>query len=101
ATDTLLSNLRFVADLLPEAPVSMAGPALIYRARDNKVKAVPIGKGIRVGRSQDNDIRFPHMRAISRHHFTISANGDEFVVTDTNSANGTFIRGNPVRIQTH
>ena len=99
--DTLLSNLRFVAELLSEAPMPFAGPALIFRTRDNAVRTVPIGASLRFGRSHENHISFPDLREVSRHHFTISVHGDEFVLTDANSANGTFIRGNPARIQTH
>jgi pSer/pThr/pTyr-binding forkhead associated (FHA) protein len=93
--------LRFVAELLSEAPVSFAGPALIFRARDNTVRTAPIGASLRFGRSQDNDISFPDLREVSRHHFTIFAHENEFVLTDADSANGTFVRGNPARIQTH
>jgi len=97
--DTLLSNLRFVAELLSDAPISFTGPALIFRARDNAVRAVPIGASLRFGRSRDNDISFPDLREVSRHHFTITVHEEEFVLADGNSANGTFVRGN--RIQTH
>jgi pSer/pThr/pTyr-binding forkhead associated (FHA) protein/subtilisin family serine protease len=54
--------------------------------------------GITIGRSSDNDIRLSDNLA-SRRHAQIQRQVSEFVITDLDSTNGTFVNGRPVREQ--
>jgi hypothetical protein len=56
-------------------------------------KRFPIGKKpVTFGRGDDNDIVIPD-GAVSRRHAEIRQEGDEFVITDLGSANGTKVNG--------
>ena len=50
------------------------------------------GKTYTVGRSSHNDIQIKD-RSVSRHHLLIRRKDEEYVLTDLNSENGTFVNG--------
>ena len=56
------------------------------------------GKSLNVGRDKINDI-FIDNRAVSKHHVTVTSVGDNFVVNDLNSLNGTYV--NKKQISSH
>lgn len=53
------------------------------------------GEKITIGRLDDNAFQIPEP-SVSSHHCEIVKKGNEFVVRDLNSTNGTFINGEPV-----
>lgn len=53
---------------------------------------------VAVGRSPTNDIHIENL-AVSRNHAQIVRNGDQYILEDLNSNNGTFVNG--VRVQSH
>lgn len=52
----------------------------------------PIDDQVRIGRSSDNDIVVPDMRA-SRNHVRVECVGDDCFMTDLGSSNGTLVNG--------
>ncbi len=76
----------------------MAVISLMYR--DRRIDSFPIGMGdsFMVGRHEGNDVRIDNL-AVSFHHAKIEAVGDEFLLLDLKSENGTFV--NDVRIKAH
>jgi pSer/pThr/pTyr-binding forkhead associated (FHA) protein len=48
-----------------------------------------------VGRAQDNQVVLDDP-TVSRHHAWIKSEGEDFLVFDIGSANGTFVNGQPV-----
>jgi putative nucleotidyltransferase with HDIG domain len=72
------------------APVEIAvrGTALVY--------ALPEGASVTVGRVVQCEIHVDD-QAVSRRHCTLAVRGSELVVTDLESANGTFVNERAVR----
>jgi pSer/pThr/pTyr-binding forkhead associated (FHA) protein len=61
------------------------------------IKEVPVGaNGVAVGRSPDNDIVIDNL-AVSNHHARITWEGEQLVVDDLQSLNGTFV--NDMRVE--
>lgn len=52
----------------------------------------PLDDQVRIGRSSDNDIVVPDMRA-SRNHVRVECVGDDCFMTDLGSSNGTLVNG--------
>ncbi|HWR50893.1 MAG TPA: SpoIIE family protein phosphatase [Bryobacteraceae bacterium] len=56
-----------------------------------------------VGRAPENDLAFPEDIGLSRHHFRFEKYGDDWLVRDLLSKNGTFVNGarisEPVRLR--
>jgi pSer/pThr/pTyr-binding forkhead associated (FHA) protein len=65
-----------------------------------KLAPPPHATDLTVGRSSDNDIVL-RTHTVSRHHARVHREGDEWLVEDTGSTNGTAINGEPVREPTH
>lgn len=93
--------------ILHEDPAVIAGAVTIEAILDDRPTAglaihgpggepVPLRDGLRIGRSDDNDLIVRDGRA-SRRHARIVADGDGFAITDLESANGTFVDGVSVR----
>lgn len=76
----------------------MAVISLMYR--DRRIDSIPIGMGdsFMIGRHGGNDIPIDNL-AVSFHHAKIEAVGDEFLLIDLKSENGTFV--NDLRIKAH
>jgi pSer/pThr/pTyr-binding forkhead associated (FHA) protein len=76
-------------------------PALIFRDRQGVTRAQIIGERLRFGRSEACELHVPDLREVSRVHFEIAREADGFLLRDTASANGTFLRGRPGRVFCH
>jgi class 3 adenylate cyclase len=72
--------------------------AFIVRVDDDSAETrVAIdGPAFSIGRETDNNLALPEDRTISRHHCTIRQIGDELVVEDLHSTNGTFVNGHRI-----
>ncbi len=79
--DALVDERRGLAIVV--GPSTSSGPASI---------PVPLRDGLRIGRSDDNDVVVRDGR-VSRHHARIVADGDGFAIVDEGSSNGTFVDG--------
>jgi DNA-binding NtrC family response regulator len=55
-----------------------------------------LGQALRIGKANDNDVVIDHP-TVSRNHLVVRRQGDQVVVTDLGSTNGTFIDGAQVR----
>lgn len=55
-----------------------------------------IGQSLRIGKAADNDVVLDHP-TVSRNHLTVRRQGDQFLVQDLGSTNGTFIDGAQVK----
>jgi hypothetical protein len=64
------------------------------RSADGRITAIP-AKGLRLGRSPDNDLIVSDPKA-SRFHASIHRNVAGFVIRDLRSANGVAVAGKPV-----
>ncbi|GAB4317415.1 MAG: hypothetical protein Kow0059_10450 [Candidatus Sumerlaeia bacterium] len=68
-------------------------PEIIVKLGDNIVHRYYFDKDvISVGRARDNDIVIENL-AVSRNHARIRRENNHFILTDLNSANGTFVNG--------
>jgi pSer/pThr/pTyr-binding forkhead associated (FHA) protein len=56
----------------------------------------PLGSSLKIGKAPDNDIVIDHP-TVSRNHLVVRRQGDQFLVQDLGSTNGTFIDGAQVR----
>lgn len=76
----------------------MAVISLMYQ--DKRLDSVPIGMGdsLFIGRQPGQDIVIDNL-AVSFHHAKVEAVGDEFLLIDLKSENGTFVNGR--RIKAH
>ncbi len=71
-------------------------PELVIKLGDNIIQRYVVDKDlITLGRAKDNDIVIENL-SVSRNHARIRRQGNSYVLTDLNSANGTFV--NNVRI---
>jgi DNA-binding NtrC family response regulator len=59
-------------------------------------RSYPLGDTARIGKAPDNDVTIDHP-TVSRHHLVVRRQGDQFLVQDLGSTNGTFIDGAQVR----
>lgn len=76
---------------------AMAMPEIIVTLGDNVVNKYVFEKDvISIGRSRDNDVCVENL-AVSRNHARIRRENGSFIISDLNSANGTFVNG--VRVQ--
>ena len=63
----------------------------------HEVKAYPLsGTQVSIGRSERSDIALADP-GVSRNHARIVREGDDFIVEDLQSTNGTEVNGQPVR----
>jgi hypothetical protein len=92
----LAVRLRQFADLLREAPAAPAGPRLLWRAADQSVRAVAVGRRLVIGRDEKSDLVIGGAR-VSRHHAAVQITDGLAEVEDLRSANGTFVNG--VRVE--
>jgi pSer/pThr/pTyr-binding forkhead associated (FHA) protein len=74
----------------------MAVLSLSFKSR--RLESFPIGMGdtFLIGRQDGNDIVIDNL-AVSYHHAKIEAVGDEFLLIDLHSENGTFVNEQPIR----
>ena len=75
-------------------------PRLIAINGSSKGSTFPLDEDeISIGRESVSSIPLSHS-SVSRRHCLIKRNGDEFVISDLDSFNGTFVNGVPVKEQT-
>jgi len=68
-------------------------PEIIVKLGDNIVHKYVFDKEImNIGRGRDNDIVIENL-SVSRNHARIRREGDRYILTDLNSANGTYVNG--------
>ncbi len=67
-------------------------PRLIVRESGRVVREIELRGEVGIGRAEDNTLQLMDLKA-SRHHARIHAEGDLFVLTDLDSANGTRVNG--------
>ena len=68
-------------------------PELILKLGDEVVDKLLVDKDIvSVGRARDNDVVVENL-SVSRNHARIRRQGGKYILTDLNSANGTFVNG--------
>jgi len=75
-------------------------PKLLIKTGEKKGFSCQLSTGeITIGRDPLNNIVLPDRR-VSRHHARISSHGEEYVVEDIGSVNGTFVNNDEIKKQT-
>lgn len=74
-----------------EAELMRAGPA----GEDETGEVIPLGEIVTIGRSPGNNLVLPDNQ-VSRNHALIRREGEEYLIIDLGSANGTFVNDKPV-----
>jgi FHA domain len=74
-------------------------PKLILQIDNRVVNTCVVGQRASIGRRPDNTVVVDHS-AVSGHHATVFRDGDDFVIEDFASTNGTFVNGKRVRRHT-
>ncbi len=77
---------------------------LLVTCPDGSAKTVPLeGERLSVGRAPENDLAFPDDVGLSRHHLRFEKYGEDWLVRDLLSKNGSFVNGariaEPVRLR--
>ena len=70
-------------------------PRLILRLEEQVLKQYDMGMTASIGRLSDNSVMIDNP-AVSSHHACVFRDGDQFVVEDLQSTNGTFVNGTRV-----
>ena len=70
-------------------------PRLILQLEDRVLKEYDMGTMATIGRLPDNSVMIDNP-AVSSHHACVFRDGDQFVVEDLQSTNGTFVNGTRV-----
>jgi DNA-binding NtrC family response regulator len=69
---------------------------LVLVNTDGAGQSYPLGAALKIGKAPDNDVVIDHP-TVSRNHLVVRRQGDQFLVQDLGSTNGTFIDGAQVR----
>jgi hypothetical protein len=97
--DPLQKQLAETALFLAALPAPPAEAVLIFRRpATGVVEAVAIGSGLVVGRGEGCQIRLEGRQELSRRHFALVPEGDQFFVEDLQSSNGTAVEGAPEKL---
>ena len=84
----------------PSEGVEGEGPRLLVVAPEVPEKVYPFnGEVMSMGRGRNNDIQIKNDGKISRYHCRIFRRGDEFIIEDNKSSNGTLVNGKLVTRQ--
>ncbi len=59
-------------------------------------KSYALGQSLKIGKAPDNDVIIDHP-TVSRNHLIVRRQGDQFLVQDLGSTNGTFVDGAQIR----
>lgn len=71
---------------------------LLIHCPDGQIKPVPlVGEKLAVGRSSTAEISFPEDAGLSRQHFIIEPDGEDWTVQDLGSKNGTYVNNIPLK----
>lgn len=87
--------------MTPETTEPSAVPAAKERrwylaVFDDKLRRIPVGEGtLLIGRSRDVHLRI-HDHLLSRKHCALTRSGDQVILSDLNSSNGTYVNGERV-----
>ncbi len=75
-------------------------PTLTLKFKDNILGEFPVesGKSLTIGRKENNDVSIENL-AVSGYHAKVDAVGDEYLLTDLKSKNGSFV--NKELVTTH
>ena len=100
------ANADAPAAILHEDSAIVAGSVTIEALVDDRPvvlslvrpsgESIVLSDGLRIGRSDDNEISIADGR-VSRRHARIEAEGDGFAIVDLQSSNGTFVDGTRVQ----
>ena len=63
-----------------------------------KNRTVDITKTIRIGRGEHNDVVMDSDPLVSRKHAVIERGSDKCTIKDLGSTNGTYVNGNPLKV---
>jgi len=67
---------------------------LLIHTPDGKSRTLPLDQArYTFGRSSASQLCYPDDAGLSRQHFALEARGDDWIVQDLNSKNGTFVNG--------
>jgi DNA-binding NtrC family response regulator len=69
---------------------------LVLVNTENAGQSFDLGTSLRIGKAPDNEVVIDHP-TVSRNHLIVRRQGDQFLVQDLGSTNGTFIDGAQVR----
>ncbi len=69
---------------------------LVLINTDDAGKSYPLGQSLKIGKAPDNDVVIDHP-TVSRNHLIVRRQGDQFLVQDLASTNGTFVDGAQIR----
>ena len=98
--DQLAARLQYVSDLLADCGPLEPEPVLVWREADRAVKHTLIASELAVGRqATDGGLALPGDQLLSRQHFKIRMDNEDFLLEDLNSHNGTFVNDPEQRIQ--
>jgi len=71
---------------------------LLIQCPDGQMKTVPLtGERISIGRSSAAELSFPEDAGLSRQHFAFENEGEDWMVQDLGSKNGTFVNNIPLK----
>ena len=71
---------------------------LLIQRPDGQVDTLPLsGSRLAVGRSSSAELAFPDDAGLSRQHFALEFEGNDWTVRDLNSKNGTFVNDIPLK----
>ncbi|HZR07528.1 MAG TPA: FHA domain-containing protein, partial [Myxococcales bacterium] len=76
----------------PPRPSPASGPRLTLRGPNGEATEYPLGASNVLGRSTTASVRLSD-REVSRKHSQIDREGEEYVLRDLGSSNGTFLNG--------
>src|SRR5437868_8646945 len=76
----------------PASAHPASGPRLILKGPGSEVTEYPLGRSSVLGRSATASVRLAD-REVSRKHSQIDREGDDYVLRDLGSSNGTFLNG--------
>ena len=91
------TGTRPITPLKPATPPVAPTPACItYTDTEGKVQTCELNpQGLTIGRAADNQLvigsTFPGWETVSQHHARILRKGEDWIVTDLNSANGIYV----------
>src|SRR5580693_2259814 len=71
---------------------------LLIQCPDGQMKTVALtGERLAIGRSSAAELSFPEDAGLSRQHFAFETQGDEWIVQDLGSKNGTYVNNIPLK----
>ncbi len=90
---SVLNHLRAVSQMLRQLPTQPQEPSLVYADSTGGIRAHPIGQTLKVGRQVSKGLGLPMEKTLSRQHFEVAREGEDFVLRNLSKSNGTTIAG--------